>query len=87
MAVKPANVCVSMSSTPMANIRMIGSKSAVRRDGGSRLARWSSWYVLPLDSCTGYVPMLFIACTTPRVQRHFRFLVVVGLGGFAMQLK
>lgn len=37
------------SSTPMASIRMTGSKFAARKSGGSRLVRWSIWYV-PSDT-------------------------------------
>ena len=45
VAVNPADIC---SSTHTANTRMIGSRSAAPRDGGSRLACWSLWSVLPV---------------------------------------
>lgn len=41
------------SSTPMASIRMTGSKFAARKSGGSRLVRWSIWYVLSVTRKNG----------------------------------
>ena len=53
VAESDADVCVSRFSTAMANIRMIGSRFVVRRDGGSMLARWSTWYVRPVPMSEG----------------------------------